>query len=99
MNKQLYDRQTRVYGIESTNMLNNANVYIYGQKSELLFELCKNHYQISFLYIFCYSICLIEQWKKVKDQVVVGKNLKVAELKIKNIFNLYAAKKKTNQIS
>jgi len=42
MNKQLYDRQTRVYGIESTNMLNNANVYIYGQKSELLFELCKN---------------------------------------------------------
>lgn len=37
-----FDRQNRVYGIESTAKLQHANVFLIGQKSDALFEIAKN---------------------------------------------------------
>lgn len=37
-----YDRQNRVYGVEGTQKLQNSNVTIYGDSSDLVYELAKN---------------------------------------------------------
>ena len=37
-----FDRQNRVYGVEGTQKLQNANVIILGQKCDVLFEVAKN---------------------------------------------------------
>jgi len=37
-----FDRQNRVYGIEGTKKLQNANIVICGQKCDVLFEVAKN---------------------------------------------------------
>lgn len=38
----IYDRQSRTYGIEATVKIQNAKIIIFGQKSDLLYEVAKN---------------------------------------------------------
>lgn len=41
-NIDMYDRQSRTYGIDGTKKIQNSTVILFGQKSDLLFEVGKN---------------------------------------------------------